>query len=58
MSSKKIVITGASGFLGSHLVKRVKDDGQYHVFALSSRPEELKEKTGGSRIVSCRTAVF
>lgn len=47
---KKVVITGASGFLGSHLVERIKSDKQYEVYALSSRSNELKEKIGGKNI--------
>ena len=51
MSNKKIVVTGASGFLGSHLVERIKDDEAFRVYALTSRPGELKDKIGGSSVV-------
>lgn len=47
---KKIVITGASGFLGSHIVGRMKDDERYEVYALSSKANDLKEKLGGENI--------
>ena len=47
---KKIVITGASGFLGRHLVERLKDDEQYEVYALSSKPDDLRDKIGGKNI--------
>jgi len=47
---KKIVITGASGFLGSHLVERMKGE-KYEVFALSSKPEELRDRLGGENVV-------
>ena len=49
-SRKKVVITGASGFLGSHLVERIKDDERYEVYALSSRPDELRGKIGGASV--------
>ena len=47
---KKIVITGASGFLGRHLVERLRDDERYRVFALSSRPDGLQERIGGTNV--------
>ena len=48
--SKKLVVTGASGFLGSHLLQRLKNDSLYSVFALTSRPEALKNQVGGANI--------
>lgn len=41
MSVNSIVITGASGFLGRNLLERMREDGCYTVYALTSRPEEL-----------------
>ena len=49
-SVKKVVITGASGFLGRHLTERLKDDERYSVTALSSRPEELERRIGGRNV--------
>ena len=47
---KKIVVTGAAGFLGSHLVERLRTDERYEVYALSSKPSELQEKLNGKNI--------
>ncbi len=48
--NRKVVITGASGFLGSHLVERLKGE-RYEIYALSSKSEELKKKLGGENII-------
>ncbi len=45
-SKKKIVITGASGFLGRHLVRRLAGDESYLVYALTSKPDELEKMIG------------
>ncbi len=47
---KKILITGASGFLGSHIVARLKNDECYEVYALSSKPDELRGRLGGENV--------
>ena len=42
MISKKIVITGASGFLGRNLIHRLKNNEEYSVIALTSCPDNNK----------------
>lgn len=56
---KKVVVTGASGFLGRRLVERLRDDGIYRVFALTSAPDALRETIGGELVTCCcKDAVF
>lgn len=49
-NDKKIVITGASGFLGSHLLENLIQIRGYRIFALSSKPNELKTLMGGQEV--------
>lgn len=48
---KKIVVTGASGFLGRHLVDRLWTDGGFAVCVLSSRGENLQKNNADGRVV-------
>ncbi len=41
MKSKRIAVTGGKGFLGKHLIKKLKDQGCRHVFAFSSSEYNL-----------------
>lgn len=54
----KIVITGAAGFLGSHLVERLKEDERYFVYALSSRGEELQRLSTYANVEYCSKSVI
>ena len=40
---KKILITGASGFLGVHLIEAIIRETDHEVIALTSRPEKLRQ---------------
>ena len=56
---KKVVVTGAGGFLGSNLVEALRGKGGYLVYALSSRGEELQKGNLSPNIQYChRDAVF
>lgn len=56
---KKIVVTGAGGFLGSNLVEALKEKSEYFVYSLSSRGKELQELNPSKNILYChKNAVF
>ena len=42
--NKRIVITGGKGFLGSHLVKKMKESGYRYIFPLGRSDYNLREK--------------
>ena len=56
--SNKVVVTGASGFLGSHLVNRLKIDGRFTVYALSSKGDELQKNNTEEQVVYRHKDVF
>ena len=45
---KNILITGANGFLGSHLIKRLLGNEEYQVYAITSNEEGLRKKLSGT----------
>lgn len=56
---KKIVVTGAGGFLGSNLVEALKEKSEYFVYSLSSQGKELQELNPSKNILYChKNAVF
>jgi GDP-L-fucose synthase len=44
LTNKQIVVTGGRGFLGTHLVKRLKERGATKVVALAHRDYELRDR--------------
>lgn len=48
--SAKILVTGASGFLGRHLVEKLVLDNQQVCCIVNSNPNSLKEFSGSARI--------
>ncbi|MDD2323778.1 MAG: NAD(P)-dependent oxidoreductase [Bacteroidales bacterium] len=44
---RRIIITGASGVLGSELIKQLKECNQYEIFGLTSSKELVKKKVSG-----------
>lgn len=41
MSTKTIMVSGASGFLGKELIRQLLDSSDYNIIALTSKPEYL-----------------
>lgn len=58
-NKKKIIITGAGGFLGSNLVEALKGKGEYIIFALSSRGHQLQQVNATKNIqYCCKNIIF
>lgn len=53
---KNVLITGAAGYIGSHLAKMLKNSGEYNVFGLDIN-EPLKEYHDGSININIRYGI-
>jgi nucleoside-diphosphate-sugar epimerase len=54
---KKILITGGTGFLGSHYLKFLKKKKVFSLFSLSRNYPSLKKKVKGVRYLKCDLAI-
>lgn len=47
----KVVLTGASGFLGSNIVQKLKDNDKFQIYALSSKGKALQQKNNNLNVI-------
>ena len=51
MKSFKVLVTGASGFIGRNAVEQLESAGKYEVFALSRKEADLRNPEAVKRVV-------
>lgn len=51
-TDKRVVITGGSGFLGSHVVEKLREAGCRHIFVVRSRDYDLTREEAVARLFS------
>jgi len=47
----KVVLTGASGFLGSNIIQKLKDKDKFRIYALSSKGRILQQKNDNLNVI-------
>src|SRR6185437_2193015 len=57
-SGKSVLITGGSGFLGTHLVAKMKDLGVKEIFVPRSSQYELRDKKYCKQVVKGRDIII
>ncbi len=50
--NKKILVTGGHGFLGTHLIRKLKDRGYKNIFTPTSEEYDLREKESIARLLN------
>ena len=51
-AGKRVVITGAGGFLGSHVVEKLQETGCRHIFPVRSKDYDLTRQEAVARLFS------
>ena len=51
-SDKRVVVTGGGGFLGSHVLEKLRDAGCEHVFCVRSKDYDLTREESAARLFS------
>jgi GDP-L-fucose synthase len=49
-SDKRVVVTGGTGFLGSHVLEKLREAGCQHIFAVRSRDYDLSDQAAVARL--------